>query len=98
MSTQSLLQSLKEKRTQPSSCESHYGPTYFGAPVAKIMYPMVLGRRLAVCPIPVLGAKGGGGVRAVSANVIQISELHTCFVGIIDREKLAQGSSSQASV
>src|SRR6266851_1812080 len=79
MSTQTLLQSLKESILSQASVKAVYGEPISAhgktvVPVAKIMYGY--------------GAGGGGGVRAIPVGVIEISDQQTRFVPITDRKML----------
>ena len=96
MSTQSLLQSLKESILSQASVKAIYGEPISAhgktvIPVAKIMYGYGagagtggVGDRSARGE----GGGGGGGVRAIPVGVIEVSEQQTSFVPITDRKRL----------
>ena len=97
MSTQALLQSLKESILSQSSVKAIYGEPISAhgktvIPVAKIMYGYGAGAGtggVGDSSARGEGGGGGGGVRAVPMGVIEISDQRTCFVPITDRKKLA---------
>ena len=97
MSTQALLQSLKENILSQANVKAIYGEPISAhgktvIPVAKIMYGYGAGAGTGGVGDPSArgeGGGGGGGVRAVPVGVIEISDRRTCFVPITDRKKLA---------
>jgi uncharacterized spore protein YtfJ len=97
MSTQTLLQSLKETILSQASVKAIYGEPISAhgktvIPVAKIMYGYGAGAGtggVGDSSARGEGGGGGGGVRAVPVGVIEISDQQTCFVPITDRKKLA---------
>jgi len=95
MSTQALLQSLKESILSQASVKAIYGEPISAhgktvIPVAKIMYGYGAGAGTGgVGDSSARGEGGGGGVRAVPVGVIEISDQQTSFVPITDRKKLA---------
>jgi uncharacterized spore protein YtfJ len=97
MSTQSLLQSLKENILSQASVKAIYGEPISAhgktvIPVAKIMYGYGAGAGtggVGDSSARGEGGGGGGGVRAVPVGVIEISDQQTSFVPITDRKKLA---------
>ena len=96
MSTQALLQSLKESILSQASVKAIYGePTSANGktviPVAKIMYGYGAGAGtggVGDSSARGEGGGGGGGVRAIPVGVIEISDQETRFVPITDRKKL----------
>ena len=96
MSTQALLQSLKESILSQASVKAIYGEPISAhgktvIPVAKIMYGYGAGAGtggVGDSSARGEGGGGGGGVRAVPVGVIEISDRRTCFVPITDRKKL----------
>ena len=96
MSTQALLQSLKESILSQASVKAIYGEPISAhgktvIPVAKIMYGYGAGAGtggVGDSSARGEGGGGGGGVRAVPVGVIEISDERTCFVPITDRKKL----------
>jgi uncharacterized spore protein YtfJ len=96
MSTQSLLQSLKESILSQASVKAIYGEPISThgktvIPVAKIMYGYGAGAGsggVGDSSARGEGGGGGGGVRAVPVGVIEISEQQTTFVPITDRKRL----------
>ena len=97
MSTQALLQSLKESILSQASVKAIYGEPISAhgktvIPVAKIMYGYGAGAGtggVGDSSARGEGGGGGGGVRAVPVGVIEISDQPTSFVPITDRKKLA---------
>jgi len=97
MSTQALLQSLKESILSQASVKAIYGEPISAhgktvIPVAKIMYGYGAGAGtggVGNSSARGEGGGGGGGVRAVPVGVIEISDQQTSFVPITDRKKLA---------
>jgi uncharacterized spore protein YtfJ len=97
MSTQALLQSLKESILSQASVKAIYGEPISAhgktvIPVAKIMYGYGAGAGtggVGDSSARGEGGGGGGGVRAVPVGVIEISDQQTSFVPITDRKKLA---------
>ncbi len=97
MSTQALLQSLKESILSQASVKAIYGEPISAhgktvIPVARIMYGYGAGAGtggVGDSSARGEGGGGGGGVRAVPVGVIEISDQQTCFVPITDRKKLA---------
>src|SRR6201984_2475652 len=99
MSTQALLQSLKESILSQASVKAIYGEPISAQgktviPVAKIMYGYGAGAGTGGVGDSSArgegeGGGGGGGVRAVPVGVIEISDQQTSFVPITDRKKLA---------
>jgi uncharacterized spore protein YtfJ len=96
MSTQSLLQSLKESILSQASVKAIYGEPISThgktvIPVGKIMYGYGAGAGsggVGDSSARGEGGGGGGGVRAVPVGVIEISEQQTTFVPITDRKRL----------
>jgi uncharacterized spore protein YtfJ len=96
MSTQALLQSLKESILSQASVKAIYGEPISAhgktvIPVAKIIYGYGAGAGtggVGDSSARGEGGGGGGGVRAVPVGVIEISDERTCFVPITDRKKL----------
>jgi uncharacterized spore protein YtfJ len=97
MSTQALLQSLKESVLSQASVKAIYGEPISAhgktvIPVAKLIYGYGAGAGtggVGDSSARGEGGGGGGGVRAVPVGVIEISDQQTCFVPITDRKKLA---------
>jgi uncharacterized spore protein YtfJ len=97
MSSQALLQSLKESILSQASVKALYGEPISAhgktvIPVAKIMYGYGAGAGtggVGDSSARGEGGGGGGGVRAVPVGVIEISDQRTCFVPITDRKKIA---------
>ncbi len=97
MSTQALLQSLKESILSQASVKAIYGEPIAAQgrtviPVAKIMYGY--GAGAGTCGVGDSSARGeggggGGGVRAIPVGVIEVSDQQTRFVPITDRKRLA---------
>jgi uncharacterized spore protein YtfJ len=96
MSSQALLESLKENILSQASVKAIYGEPVSAhgktvIPVAKIAYAYGAGAGtggVGDTSARGEGGGGGGGVRAVPVGVIQISEQQTCFVPITDRKTL----------
>jgi uncharacterized spore protein YtfJ len=96
MSTESLLQSLKESILSQASVKAIYGEPISAhgktvIPVAKIMYGYGAGAGtggVGDSSARGEGGGGGGGVRAIPVGVIEISEQQTSFVPITDRKRL----------
>jgi uncharacterized spore protein YtfJ len=96
MSTQALLQSLKESVLSQASVKAIYGEPISAhgktvVPVAKIMYGYGAGAGtggVGDSRARGEGGGGGGGVRAIPVGVIEISDQQTRFVPITDRKKL----------
>src|SRR6266446_3955450 len=96
MSTQTLLQSLKESILSQASVKAVYGKPISAhgktvVPVAKIMYGYGAGGGtggVGDSSAQGEGGGGGGGVRAIPVGVIEISDQQTRFVPITDRKKL----------
>jgi uncharacterized spore protein YtfJ len=98
MSSQALLQSLKESILSQASVKAIYGEPISThgktvIPVAKIMYAYGAGAGtggVGDSSARGEGGGGGGGVRAVPVGVIEIGDnQQTRFVPITDRKKLA---------
>ena len=94
MSTQALLQSLKESILSQASVKAIYGEPISAhgktvIPVAKIMYGYGAGAGTGGVGDSSARGEGGGGVRAVPVGVIEIRDQQTSFVPITDRKKLA---------
>ena len=97
MSTQALMQSLKESILSQASVKAIYGEPISAhgktvIPVAKIMYGYGAGAGtggVGDSSARGEGGGGGGGVRAVPVGVIEINDQQTSFVPITDRKKLA---------
>jgi uncharacterized spore protein YtfJ len=97
MTTQSLLQSLKECILSQASVTAIYGEPIAAhgktvVPVAKIMYGYGAGAGtggMGDTSARGEGGGGGGGVRAIPVGVIEISEHQTRFVPVTDRKTLA---------
>ena len=97
MTTQALLQSLKESILSQASVKAIYGEPIAAQgrtviPVAKIMYGY--GAGAGTCGVGDSSARGeggggGGGVRAIPVGVIEVSDQQTRFVPITDRKRLA---------
>src|ERR1700719_234958 len=96
MSTQALMQSLKESILSQASVKAIYGDPISAhgktvVPVAKIMYGYGAGAGtggVGDTSARGEGGGGGGGVRAIPVGVIEISDEQTCFIPITDRKKL----------
>jgi uncharacterized spore protein YtfJ len=96
MSTQALLQSLRESILSHASVKAIYGEPISAhgktvVPVAKIMYGYAAGAGTGgVGDSSARGEGGGGsgGVRAVPVGVMEISDQPTRFVPITDGKKL----------
>src|ERR1039458_723453 len=96
MSTQALLQSLKESVLSQASVKAIYGEPISAhgktvIPVAKIMYAYGAGAGtggVGDSSARGEGGGGGGGVRAIPVGVIEVSEQQTRFVPISDRKKM----------
>src|ERR1700723_2717102 len=97
MSTQTVLQSLKESILGKASVKAIYGEPISAnsktiIPVAKIMYGYGAGAGTGGMGDSTArgeGGGGGGGVRAVPVGVIEISDQETRFVPISSRRKVA---------
>jgi uncharacterized spore protein YtfJ len=97
MSSQALLQSLKESILSQASVKAIYGEPIAAhgktvIPVAKIMYGYGAGTGtggVGDTSARGEGGGGGGGVRAVPVGVIEITDQQTRFVPITDRKRLA---------
>ncbi len=97
MSSQALLQSLKESILSQASVKAIYGEPVSAhgktvIPVAKIMYGYGAGAGTGGMGDATARGEGGGGgglVRAIPVGVIEISDQQTSFVPITDRKKLA---------
>ena len=97
MTTQALLQSLKESILSQASVKAIYGEPIAAhsktvIPVAKIMYGYGAGAGtggVGESSARGEGGGGGGGVRAIPVGVIEISDQQTRFVPITDRKRLA---------
>jgi len=97
MSTQPLLQCLKENILSQANVKTIYGEPIVAqgktvVPVAKIMYGYGGGAGTGgVGDSHARGEGGGGGgvVRAIPVGVVEISDGPTRFVPITDRKKLA---------
>src|SRR6202165_4227153 len=95
MSTQALLQSLKESILSQASVKAIYGEPISAhgktvVPVAKIMYGYGAGAGtggVGDSSARGEGGGGGGGVRTIPVGVIEVSEQQTRFVPITDRKK-----------
>ena len=96
MSTQALLQSLRESILSPASVKAIYGEPISAhgktvVPVAKITYGYGAGAGtggVGDSSARGEGGGGGGGVRAIPVGVIEISDQQSRFVPITDRKKL----------
>src|ERR1700680_3521560 len=96
MSTQALLQSLKESILSQASVKAIYGEPVSAhgktvIPVAKVTYGYGAGAGTGgVGDTSARGEGGarGGGVRTIPVGVIEISDQQTRFVAISDRKKL----------
>jgi uncharacterized spore protein YtfJ len=96
MSTQALLQSLKESILSQASVKAIYGEPIAAhgktvIPVARIMYGYGAGAGtggVGDTRARGEGGGGGGGVRAIPVGVIEVSDQQTRFVPITDRKKL----------
>ena len=97
MSTQAVLQSLKESILSQASVKAIYGESISAhgktiIPVARIMYAYGAGAGtggVGDTSARVEGGGGGGGVRAMPVGVIEISDQQTRFVPITDHKKIA---------
>jgi uncharacterized spore protein YtfJ len=97
MSTQAVLQSLKESILSQASVKAIYGEPVAAhgktvIPVAKVMYVLGAGSGTGgVGETSARGEGGGGGgvVRVIPVGVFEISDQPTRFVPISDRKKLA---------
>jgi uncharacterized spore protein YtfJ len=97
MSTQAVLQSLKESVLSQASVKALYGEPISAhgktvITVAKIIYGYGAGAGtggVGNSSARGEGGGGGGGVRAVPVGVVEISDRETRFVPITDRKKLA---------
>jgi len=97
MSTQALLQSLKESILSQASVKAIYGEPIAAhgrtvIPVARITYGYGAGAGtggVGDTSARGEGGGGGGGVRAIPVGVIEVSDRQTRFVPITDRKKLA---------
>jgi uncharacterized spore protein YtfJ len=97
MSTQALLQSLKESILSQASVKAIYGEPIAAhgktvIPVARIMYGYGAGAGtggVGDTSARGEGGGGGGGVRAIPVGVIEVSDRQTRFVPITDRKRLA---------
>jgi uncharacterized spore protein YtfJ len=97
MSTQALLQSLKESILSQASVKAIYGEPISAhgktvLPVARIIYGYGAGAGtggMGDTSARGEGGGGGGGVRAMPVGVIEISDQQTRFIPITDRRKLA---------
>ncbi len=97
MTTQALLQSLKESILSQASVKAIYGEPIAAQgrtviPVAKIMYGYGAGAGtggVGDSSARGEGGGGGGGVRAIPVGVIEVSDQQTRFVPITDRKRLA---------
>jgi uncharacterized spore protein YtfJ len=96
MSSQALLQSLKESILSQASVKAIYGEPIEAhgktvIPVARIMYGYGAGAGtggVGDTSARGEGGGGGGGVRAIPVGIIEISDQQTRFVPITDRKKL----------
>jgi uncharacterized spore protein YtfJ len=96
MSSQALLQSLKESIVTQANVNAVYGEPITAqgktvVPVAKIIYGYGAGAGTAGVGDSRArgeGGGGGGGARAIPVGVIEISDQPTRFVPISDRKKL----------
>jgi uncharacterized spore protein YtfJ len=96
MSTQALLQSLKESILSQASVKAIYGEPIAAhgktvIPVARVMYGYGAGAGtggVGDTSARGEGGGGGGGVRAIPVGVIEVSDQQTRFVPITDRKKL----------
>jgi uncharacterized spore protein YtfJ len=97
MSSQALLQSLKESILSQANVKAIYGEPIAAhgktvIPVAKIMYGYGAGAGtggVGDSSARGEGGGGGGGVRAIPVGVIEVSDQQTRFVPITDRKRLA---------
>jgi len=97
MSTQALLQSLKESILSQASVKAIYGEPISAngktvIPVARIMFGYGAGAGTGCVGNTSArgeGGGGGGGVRTTPVGVIEISDQQTRFVPITNRRKLA---------
>src|ERR1700746_2340398 len=96
MSTQALLQSLKESILSQASVKAIYGEPIAAhgktvIPVARLMYGYGAGAGtggVGDTRARGEGGGGGGGVRAIPVGAIEVSDQQTRFVPITDRKKL----------
>src|ERR1700680_374820 len=96
MSTQALLQSLRESILSQASVKAIYGEPVSAhgktvIPVAKVTYGYGAGAGtggVGDTSARGEGGAGGGGVRAIPVGVIEMSDQQTRFVPITDRKKL----------
>jgi uncharacterized spore protein YtfJ len=96
MSSQALLQSLKESILTQANVKAVYGEPIAAegktvVPVASIVYGYGAGAGaggVGDSRARVEGGGGGGGARAIPVGVIEVSEQPTRFVPITDRKKL----------
>ena len=97
MSTQALLQSLRESILSQASVKAIYGEPVSAhgktvVPVARIMYGYCAGAGtggVGDSSARGEGGGGGGGVRAIPVGVIEISDQQTRFVPITNHRRLA---------
>jgi uncharacterized spore protein YtfJ len=97
MSSQALLQSLKESILSQANVKAIYGEPIAAhgktvIPVAKIMYGYGAGAGtggVGDSSARGEGGGGGGGVRAIPVGVMEVSDQQTRFVPISDRKRLA---------
>lgn len=97
MSTQALLQSLKESILSQASVKAIYGEPIAAQgktiiPVAKIMYGYGAGAGtggMGNSSARGEGGGGGGGVLAIPLGVIEVSNQQTRFVPVTDHKRLA---------
>ncbi len=97
MSTQSVLQSLKESILSQASVKAIYaepaaahGKTVI--PVSKVLYGLGAGAGtggVGETSARGEGGGGGGGVRVIPVGMFEISDQPTRFIPISDRKKLA---------
>jgi len=96
MSSQALLQSLKESILTQANVKAVYGEPIAAegktvVPVARIIYGYGAGAAaggVGDSRARGEGGGGGGGARAIPVGVIEVSEQPTRFVPITDRKKL----------
>jgi uncharacterized spore protein YtfJ len=96
MSSQALLQLLKENILSQASVKAIYGERISAhgktvIPVARIMYGYGAGAGsggVGNTSARGEGGGGGGGVRTIPVGVIEVSDQLTRFVPITDRKKL----------
>ena len=96
MSSQALLQSLKESILTQANVKAVYGEPIAAegktvVPVASIVYGYGAGAGaggVGDSRARGEGGGGGGGARAIPVGVIEVSEQPTRFVPITDRKKL----------